>query len=103
MVCEDLCEHHHATSLVLIHVSALSDARLREEVKLGEVLCARSIKPFEWSRPRLRPTRAAMGIAWMEGAVETWAGSAQRSGTANRSRAIAARQVSWHVVEEHEG
>ncbi len=41
-----------------INVSALSDARVRREAKLHEVLCARSIKPFERSRPWLRWTRA---------------------------------------------
>jgi hypothetical protein len=60
-----------ATRKLSVNVSALSDARFREQAELGEVLCARSIKPFEWSRPRLRRMRAAMGIASMEGAVET--------------------------------
>src|ERR1017187_9535018 len=40
-----------------INASALSDARFHEEVKAGAVLCARSIKPFERSRSRLRRTR----------------------------------------------
>jgi hypothetical protein len=87
---------------LLINVSALSDARFGEEVKLGEVLCARSIKPFERSRPRLRRTRAAMGIAWMEGAVETWVGPAQRSGTEDWKSTIATRQASWLIVEPRE-
>lgn len=91
-----------ATRKLSRNVSALSDARFGEQAKLCEVLCARSIKPFEWSRPRLRRTRATMGIAWMEGAVETVAGSAQRSGTDNRNRAIAARQASWLIVEPRE-
>jgi hypothetical protein len=34
--------------------SALSEARFHESVKLGEVLCARSIEPFEGGRWRLR-------------------------------------------------
>jgi hypothetical protein len=41
-----------------INVSALSEARFRESVKLGEVLFARSIEPFEGGRWRLRWTRA---------------------------------------------
>ena len=41
----------------LINVSALSDARFDEEVKGGTVVGARSIKPFERSRPWLRRTR----------------------------------------------
>ena len=51
------------------NASALSEARFRESVKLGEVLCARSIEPFEGGRWRLRRMRArgcteltAMGI-----------------------------------------
>ena len=40
------------------NVSALSDARFHEGVKAGTVLGARSIKPFERSRPWLRRTRA---------------------------------------------
>ena len=51
------------------NASALSDARLHESVKLGAVLCARSIEPFESGRWRLRRMRAsgctdltAMGI-----------------------------------------
>ena len=39
------------------NVSALSDARFHEDAKLCEVLCARSIKPFEGSRWRLRRMR----------------------------------------------
>jgi len=85
-----------------IYVSALSDARFGEEVKLGEVLCARSIKPLERSRPRLRRTRAAMGIACREGTVETWAGPAQRSGTENWKSPIATRRASWLIVEPGE-
>ena len=38
--------------------SALSEARFRESVKSGEVLCARSIEPLEGSRPWLRRTWA---------------------------------------------
>ena len=34
-------------------VRDLSEARFRESVKLGEVLCARSIDPFEGGRWRL--------------------------------------------------
>jgi hypothetical protein len=36
------------------NASALSEARFHESVKLGEVLCARSIEPFEGGRWRLR-------------------------------------------------
>src|SRR5215469_14880888 len=43
--------------------SALSDARFGEVVGAGAVFCARSIKPLEGSRPRLRRTRA-MEIEW---------------------------------------
>ena len=43
---------------VLRNVSALSDVRFHEEVKAGTVLGARSIKPFERSRPWLRGTRS---------------------------------------------
>jgi len=43
---------------VLVNVSALSDARFHEEVKPGAVLRARSIKPFEGRRWRLRRMRA---------------------------------------------
>src|ERR1019366_9540557 len=43
---------------VPINVSALSDARFHEQVKAGTILCARSIKPFERSRPWLRRTRS---------------------------------------------
>ena len=43
---------------ITIYVSALSDARFHEEVKAGAVLCARSIKPFEGGRWRLRWMRA---------------------------------------------
>jgi len=35
----------------LINASAQSDARFREYVKAGTVLCARSIEPFERGRP----------------------------------------------------
>jgi hypothetical protein len=41
----------------MVNVSALSEARFRESVKLGEVLFARSIEPFEGGRWRLRWTR----------------------------------------------
>src|SRR5437899_9673764 len=44
--------------LCLDHASALSDARFGEVVEGGAVLCARSIKPLEGSRPWLRRTRA---------------------------------------------
>jgi hypothetical protein len=44
--------------LAPINVSALSEARFPESVKLGEVLFARSIEPFEGGRWRLRWTRA---------------------------------------------
>jgi hypothetical protein len=40
------------------NVSALSEARFRESVKLGEVLFARSIEPFEGGCWRLRWMRA---------------------------------------------
>jgi len=40
------------------NVSALSEARNHESVKVGEVLCARSIEPFEGGRWRLRGMRA---------------------------------------------
>src|SRR2546426_10816289 len=43
--------------LCLDHASALSDARFGEVVEGGAVLCARSIKPLEGSRPWLRRTR----------------------------------------------
>ena len=46
------------TPIGLINVSALSGARFHESVKAGRVLDARSIKPFERSRPWLRRTRA---------------------------------------------
>jgi hypothetical protein len=36
---------------VLINASAESEARFREYVKAGTVLCARSIQPFERGRP----------------------------------------------------
>ncbi len=39
------------------NASALSEARFHKSVKLGEVLCARSIEPFEPSRPCLRRRR----------------------------------------------
>jgi hypothetical protein len=39
-------------------VSALSEARFDRSVTLGEVLCARSIEPFEGGRWRLRWMRA---------------------------------------------
>jgi hypothetical protein len=39
-------------------VRDLSEARFHESVKLGEVLCARSIEPFEGGRWRLRWMRA---------------------------------------------
>ncbi|MGC1645983.1 MAG: hypothetical protein WA741_09155 [Candidatus Sulfotelmatobacter sp.] len=97
-----MAEAYHSDGQLLVNVRALSDARFHEEVKLGEVLCARSIKPFEWSRPRLRRTRAAMGIAWMKGAVHRPAVSAQRSGTENQKSAIATRQASWLIVEQRE-
>jgi hypothetical protein len=45
-------------SQVLINVSALSEARFRRSMQSGEVLCARSIEPFEGSRWRLRWMRA---------------------------------------------
>jgi len=41
----------------LDHASALSEARFHESVKLGEVLCARSIEPFEGGRWWLRRMR----------------------------------------------
>jgi len=41
-----------------INVSALSEARFHKSVKSGEVLCARSIEPFECGRWRLRWVRA---------------------------------------------
>ena len=37
-----------------IHASDLSEARFQESVKCGEVLCARSIVPFEGSCWQLR-------------------------------------------------
>ncbi len=40
----------HAERL-LVNASAESDARFREYVKAGTVLCARSIQPFERGRP----------------------------------------------------
>ena len=40
------------------NASALSEARFHESVKLGEVLGARSIEPFEGGRWRLRWMRA---------------------------------------------
>jgi len=40
------------------NASALSEARFHESVKLGEVLCARSIEPFEGGHWRLRWMRA---------------------------------------------
>jgi len=46
---------------VPVNASALSEARFHESVKLGEVLCARSIEPFEGGRWRLRWMRA---IGW---------------------------------------
>ena len=39
-------------------VSSLSEARNHESLELGEVLCARSIDPFEGGRWRLRWMRA---------------------------------------------
>ena len=42
----------------LLNASALSEARFHESVKLGEVLCARSIERFEGGRWRLRRMRA---------------------------------------------
>src|SRR5580700_5037485 len=39
------------TELIAINASAESEARFREYVKAGTVLCARSIKPFERGRP----------------------------------------------------
>ena len=42
-----------------VDVSALSDARFHESVKLGEALGARSIEPLEGGRWRLRWTRAS--------------------------------------------
>jgi len=51
----------------LINVSALSDARFHKEAESGVVLCARSIKPFERSRPWLRRTRALWELnGWEE-------------------------------------
>jgi hypothetical protein len=44
--------------LLLINVRALSEARNHEGARLGEVLCARSIEPFEGGRRRLRWMRA---------------------------------------------
>jgi hypothetical protein len=44
--------------LGVVDVSALSEARFHESVKSGEVLCARSIEPFEGGRWRLRRMRA---------------------------------------------
>ena len=35
---------------VSINASNLSEARFHKSVKLGEVLCARSVKPFERGR-----------------------------------------------------
>jgi hypothetical protein len=43
---------------VPLNASALSEARFHESVKLGEVLCARSIEPFEGGRWWLRRMRA---------------------------------------------
>jgi hypothetical protein len=40
------------------YAGALSEARFDQSVKLGEVLCARSIEPFEGGRWRLRWMRA---------------------------------------------
>jgi hypothetical protein len=42
---------------VLINASAESEARFREYVRAGTVLCARSIQPFERGRWRLRRMR----------------------------------------------
>src|SRR5437899_4745942 len=47
-----------SVGLVPRNVRALSEARNHESVKLGEVLCARSIEPFEGGRWRLRWMRA---------------------------------------------
>ncbi len=44
---------------VLINASALSEARFHKSAKSGEVLCARSIEPFEGGRWRLRRMRAS--------------------------------------------
>ena len=50
--------HNGRLSIVPNDVSALSEARFRKSVKSGEVLCARSIEPFEGGRWRLRWMRA---------------------------------------------
>ena len=47
-----------SVGLVPTNASALSDARFGKVVEAGAVLCARSIKPLEGSRPWLRRTRA---------------------------------------------
>jgi hypothetical protein len=47
-----------SVGLVPTNASALLEARFHESVKLGEVLCARSIEPFEGGRWRLRRMRA---------------------------------------------
>src|SRR5580700_1935593 len=39
------------TELIAINASAESEARFREYVKAGTVLCARPIQPFERGRP----------------------------------------------------
>ena len=49
------------------NASALSDARFHKSAKLGEVLRARSIEPFEPSRPWLRRTR---GLCKLNGVRE---------------------------------
>ena len=43
------------------NVSALSEVRFHERVKVGAVLCARSIEPFERSRPRPPSQQALSG------------------------------------------
>jgi hypothetical protein len=41
----------HRFTWTIKNASALLEARFHESVKLGEVLCARSIEPFEGGRP----------------------------------------------------
>src|SRR6266850_1770283 len=58
--CSQITGNQEVTSTRLVprNASALSEARFHESVKLGVVLCARSIEPFEGGRWRLRRMRA---------------------------------------------
>ena len=74
-------------------VRALSDARFRQGAKLGEALCARSIKPRERSRQRLLRTRDLCKFKAGKRRCEDAPKAVRQSAAGNRARPAAGRSA----------